>query len=66
MKLRVLGGLSLRPMLEPLEPIADAADSSRKGDLGDVGEIFGEGVLAGSGRGYGTGTDVDRFLGSAA
>lgn len=66
MKLRVLGGLSLRPILELLDPIADEADSSRKGERGEVGEILGDGVLVGSGSACGTGTEVDRFLGSAA
>lgn len=31
-----------------------------------MGGILGEGVLAGSGKENGTGTEVDRFLGSAA
>ena len=65
MKLRVLGGLSLRPMLEPLGAIAAAAESSRKGERGDVGDILGEGVLVGSGSAWGTGTELVRFLGSA-
>lgn len=65
MKLRVLGGLSPSPMLEPLGP-ADEAESSRKGERGEVGEILGDGVLAGSGSAGGTGTEVVRFLGSAA
>lgn len=54
MKLRVLGGLSLRPMLAALCVDADGPDNSRKGERGEVGEIFGEGVRAGNGNGNGS------------
>ena len=65
MKLRVFGGLSLRPMLAPLGADATGLESSRKGERGDVGDILGEGVRAGSGSACGIGTDPRRFLGSA-
>lgn len=65
MKLRVLGGLSLRPMLAPLGADAVGLESSRKGERGEVGDIFGEGVRAGSGSADAIGMDPRRFLGSA-